>query len=390
MAKKLPKGITQRADGRYMGRFTYCGERYTLYNTDVKKLQKAMNDMRYELEHGMSGDMSEVSLNQWFEIWLKECKENVVKESTIYHFKTYYSNYVRDRLGKRDIHDIRMIQVKKLYNSMKDKGYKTNTIKKVNNILHNMFAYAVRNDLISRNPCDGVVIPKTEEKERRVLTREEQEEFLGFVKQDTHYSRYYTLFATGFGTGLRIGELLALAWEDIDYENMVIHVRKTMVYLPDEQGMQFKLQTPKTKKSVRDVPLLGSVGKVLKRHYTAQKRQMLKMGSKWKPIQKDGFENLIFTTEFGTPYDRNMINRTMHQIVEKMNQNRKEPLEYFTPHTMRHSFATRCFENGIPAKVVQEVLGHASINMTMDLYTHVIDETKQKEMEKLNYIFKEA
>lgn len=390
MAKKLPKGITKRADGRYMGRFTYCGERYTLYNTDLKKLEKAMNDMRYELEHGIAGDMSEVSLNKWFEVWLKECKENVVKESTINHFKTYYDCYIRKQLGGMDIHDIRMIQVQKLYNSMKNKGYKENTIKKVNNILHNMFSYAVRNDLISKNPCEGVVIPKTGEKERRVLTSEEQNDFLEFVKKDSHYSRYSALFITGFGTGARIGELLALTWDDIDYANKVIHIRRTMVYLPGENGMCFKLQTPKTKKSLRDIPLLDNVAKVLRRHSIEQKKQMMKLGNKWQPIDKEGFRNLVFTTEFGTPFDRNMINRTIHQIVEKMNEGRKEPLEAFTPHTMRHSFATRCFENGVPAKVVQEVLGHTSLNMTMDLYTHVIDETKQKEMEKLNYMFKEA
>ena len=102
------------------------------------------------------------------------------------------------------------------------------------------------------------------------------------------------------------------------------------------------------------------------------------------------FGNLVFTTEFGKPFDRNMINRTIHQIIVKMNKTREQEMEDFSPHTMRHSLATRCFENGVPPKVVQEVLGHTSLNMTMDLYTHVIDQTKQEEMKKIEYMFKQA
>lgn len=392
MAKNLPKGITKRPDGRYMGRFTYCGERYTLYNKDLKKLEKQINDMRYELEHGIVGDMSKITVKKWFEVWLKESKESVVKESTMEHFKTFYFCYIDKELGKRDIHNVRLIHVQRLYNDMARNGYKENTIKKVNNILHNMFQYAVRNELISKNPCTGILIPKTEKKERRTLTQQEQNDFLKFVREDNHYRIYNALFVTGFGTGARIGELLALSWDDIDYVNKVIHIRKTLVYLPEGEGntMRFKIQTPKTSKSERDIPLLANVESVLKSHRLEQKKHILYMGDKWQPLEEREFKNLVFTTEFGRPLDRNMINRTIHQIVAKMNKSREQPLEDFTPHTMRHSFATRCFENGIPAKVVQEVLGHTSLNMTMDLYTHVVDETKQEEMRKMDYMFKQA
>lgn len=242
MNKKLPKGVVKRSDGRYMGRFTYCGERYTLYNTDVKKLLKEMNDMRYEMEHGISGDASEISVNSWFEMWIKDYKQSVVKESTIVHFRTYYNAYIKKKLGKIDIHDIRLISIQKLYNSMAKNGYKENTIKKVNNILHNMFQYAVRNSLIIKNPCEGVMIPKTETRERRVLTDDEQKEFLEFVQYDEHYHIYGALFSTGFGTGTRIGELLALTWDDVEYEKGIIRIEKTLVYLPNSDGkMCFKV-----------------------------------------------------------------------------------------------------------------------------------------------------
>ena len=211
--------------------------------------------------------------------------------------------------------------------------------------------------------------------------------FSEFYKKDAHYSRYYALFMVGFGTGLRIGELLALTWDDIDFSNKVIHIRKTIVYLPMDGGMKFKVQTPKTRKSVRDIPLLENIEKILRRQFMGQKKKIMRMGDRWTPLEEEGFSNLIFTTEYGTPIDRNMITRTLHQIINKMNQSGIS-IEQFSPHAMRHSFATRCFERGVPAKVVQEVLGYSSLNMTMDLYTHVINDTKQNEMEKINCIFK--
>lgn len=174
---------------------------------------------------------------------------------------------------------------------------------------------------------------------------------------------------------------------DIDYSNKVIHIRKTLVYLPTDEGMKFKMQTPKTRKSVRDIPLLENIEKILRRQYIEQKKRIMMMGDRWAPLEEEGLNNLIFTTEYGTPIDRNMITRTLHQIVNKMNRSGIS-IEQFSPHAMRHSFATRCFERGIPAKVVQEVLGHSSLNMTMDLYTHVISDMKQSEMEKINCIFK--
>ena len=103
-------------------------------------------------------------------------------------------------------------------------------------------------------------------------------------------------------------------------------------------------------------------------------------------------ETSVFTTEFGRPFDRNSINRAISSIVTEMNKKREKGNEFpnFSPHCFRHTFATRCFENGIPPKVVQEYLGHTTIQMTMDLYTHVMKETKQDEIKKLDNVFKLA
>lgn len=198
--KKLPKGIIQREDGRYMGRFMYKGETYTLYEKNsVKRLQKAMNDLKYELEHGLYANASKVSVGKWFNTWMEEYKLNTVKMSTYKLYETYYNTYIKKSLEKKQIKDLRPIHIQKLYNDMAKKGMKTNTIKKVDTILRGMLRQAVKNEILLRNPCDSVEIPKTETKERRVLSLEEQQEFMQYVRMHTkwknmiHYLRLHLL-----------------------------------------------------------------------------------------------------------------------------------------------------------------------------------------------------
>lgn len=205
--KPLPKGVSPRADGRYMGRFTYAGERYTLYDDDnPKRLKKAMDDMRYELEHGLYGSCKNITLDKWFDEYIKTYKEPILKESTVNHYRLYYRLYIQPDMGKKYIKDIKGIHVQKLYNELAKRGMKSNTIKKIANILHSTLKQAVRDDLLLKNPCEAADIPKTEQKERRVLTAKEQREFIDFVSDSAKWQRYYPLFIMAFGTGMRIGD----------------------------------------------------------------------------------------------------------------------------------------------------------------------------------------
>lgn len=396
--KKLPQGITIRPDGRYMGRFTYAGERYTLYDNDnPKRLKKAMEDMRYELEHGLYGSGNKITLNKWFDEYINVYKTPVLKESTVNHYRLYYRLYIENSLGKKFIKDIKGIHIQKLYNELAAKGMKSNTIKKVANILHSALKQAVRENLIMSNPCESAVIPKTEKRERQVLTAEEQRCFLEFVKSSARWGRYYPFFVTAFGTGMRIGELLALKWTDLDFKEKNISVSKTLQYIQMEGSREcrFVVQTPKTKQSTRTIPMLDNVAASLKAHKEAQRKDIIILGDIWQKSNNKDLCNLVFTTETGNPIDRNSINRTIKSIVEKINiqeneRARKENrpaiiIPRFSAHSMRHSFATRCFEADIPPKMVQTFLGHSNLATTMDIYTHVVEENKKEEIQKIAY-----
>jgi len=228
------------------------------------------------------------------------------------------------------------------------------------------------------------------------LSADEQSTLLTYAKRDK-WLQFEPLLVTLLGTGMRIGECLGLTWDDIDLENNVISVNKTLTYLKGakEEKSKFTYQTPKTKSGTRTIPLLSEVVRALKRQKVAQARLRLFMGPDWGPL--DGFENLVFTKPKGTPYQAGDIRRFLNRIVEEINREevdraekeKREPvlMEHVHPHALRHSFATRAIENNMPPKTLQKIMGHAKLELTMDLYVHVTDQTLENDMQRLEGIF---
>lgn len=392
--KPLPKGFSLRKDGRYQGRFTFNGKRYTYYSHDLKEVEKKVADAKYELEHGIYGNAIDITLNHWFDVWLREYKLLTVKNSTILLYSLNYERYVKDTIGNYLLKDIKTIHIQRIYNEMYHHGLSLGTIQIVNSILNNLFSQAVKNDYLSKNPCIGAILPKATKKERRVFTYYEQEVFLTAISGDF----YEALYQIALCTGLRIGELSALTWDDIDFEKNTLSVNKTLLYQKDyhtgEYG--FRCQPPKSNTSNRIVPLIPDAIQILKKHQKAQYTYSIVNHEFWTPLK--GMENLVFTTRNGTPIQESYIIKRLYSVTNRMNrlemqkaQNENRipyTFETITPHTLRHSFATRAFENGLAPKTVQELLGHSNMNITMDLYTHVTYETKKLEMEKMEKVLK--
>ena len=392
--KALPKGISLRKDGRYQGRFTFNGKRYTYYSKNVKELQKKMADARYELEHGIYGNGLDITLNHWFDIWMQEYKILTVKNSTLLLYSLNYERYVKEAIGNYLLKDIKTIHIQRIYNQMYHDGLSLGTIQIVNSILNNLLSQAVKNDYLMKNPCLGAVLPKISKKERRVLTFYEQTVFLNAI----HGDFYEALYKIALCTGLRIGELSGLTWDDIDFDNNTLSVNKTLLYQRDYHSGEysFRYQTPKSGTSTRILPLIPDAVRILKKHKKEQRLYAASNCRIWQPAV--GLENLVFTTRKGTPLQEAYVIKRLASVTRKMNliealAAKKEGrnafiFENITPHTLRHSFATRAFEYGLAPKTVQELLGHSNMNITMDLYTHVTYETKKREMKKLSDMLK--
>lgn len=235
----------------------------------------------------------------------------------------------------------------------------------------------MKNRIIKDNTVAYATLPrKYVINERRVMTLEEQKIFLYYAKN----SNLYELIEVALSTGMRSGELRGLCWSDIDFKNKTLHIKHSLNYY----GNEHVLGLPKTKTSIRDIPMLDNVERILKNIKKEQSKARMKLGENWK--EREGLENLVFTTGCGGPLNRALLAKEMNRIIKRI-QNDKPEFEHISPHTFRHTFATRCIEAGMSPQVLKTILGHSKLSQTMDLYAHVLQDTKAEEMKRIANLF---
>lgn len=242
-------------------------------------------------------------------------------------------------------------------------------------ILVDMLNKALDSDLIAKNVAKQIntVITKECKKERRVLTISETEKFLSMAEGRC----YYNLFVLALETGMRVGELCALQWDDVDFDNKAIYVRHTLCYFSNEGKYVFEMHDTKTNNGKRIIPLTAKAIAALKRQ-RIQKQEIIFKGKEAPELYK----NLVFVTKNNRPSQQFLIQESISLILKNIQKENPE-FKYFSPHTFRHTFATRAIENGIQPKTLQKLLGHGTIQMTMDLYCHVTEDTLFQEMQRM-------
>ena len=262
---------------------------------------------------------------------------------------------------------------------LKEKGYQWESLNKVKILLTDMFERAVDDEFMLKNPAKRVKIPVAKpEREVKALSKDDQQVFF----QCSSGTFYDNLFRVAVSTGLRPGELFALTEDSLDFSKKEIRVEKTLLYqkLEGDTGKTFHENNPKTFSSRRTVPMNKYCEEALQRQIILHK-----MVINNSPKPKGERTNYIFCTIYGTPLCSQIYADAIARIVKEINYSRDplEAMEKFSGHCFRHTFATRCFEAGIPPKTVQTYLGHATLQMTMDLYTSVMDKKKTDDMQLL-------
>lgn len=371
--KELGKGISQRKeDGLYIARFTNrFGKRQVISDKTYNGVQKKLREAIVADDKAINVVSTNMTLDEWYEKWMDTCKKNCrnnTKETYARHYKR-----VKKALGWRKLNKLNLVVMQDAINELRTDNERKNSKK----ILVDMLEKAVASDLITKNVAKQITteITKEEKKPRRVLTVKETKIFLTEA-EDTFY---YNLFVVALETGMRIGELSGLQWEDIDYKNKVVHVRHSMTYFSNAEGKYvFELHPTKTNKGLRDIPLTSKAIAALRQQYF-MKQTLVNSGK--EPLEE--FENLVFVTKNNRPTTQFLVTECIEGVMRRIHKNNPDLVfEKITPHCFRHTFATRWLEAGVPIKTVSAMLGHSQLQLTTDLYMHVTQDSLFKGLEQ--------
>lgn len=373
--KELGIGLSQRKDGVYQARYTdRWGKRKTIYGNDIRLLRKQLAEEITDNER-FSNIKEDITLDYWFGRWMEVYKNKSVRPNTKREYTHIYQKNISPYLGDRNINTLIKSDIQLLIDTASDNGYAYERQNKIKVILRDMLQRAVEDQLVINNPVSGIKLREDKEIKAQALSAEEQNIFFDYCRN----TFYENLFNVAVNTGLRPGELFALQLSDIDLEKGHIEVNKTLVYQKylNDSKKEFHIEPPKTKQSYRKVPINSICMSYIERQF-----ELKKIISSKRPKQKN---NYLFVTKFNTPLNSQIYSDAIRAVIKQINLVRPfdDQFPVFSGHTFRHTFATRCFENGVDAKVVQSYLGHASLKMTMDLYTHVTEEKSSNDIEKI-------
>lgn len=365
--KELGEGIYQQANGTYCARFVdRFGKRKAKRSKKLQEVRQWLADATYINEHSDIEQATNMMVDAWFEYWI-DVKKKTVRPNTVRNYTERYNRNIQKIIGRKILTEVKPIHCQKIFTDMADEGYKTSTIYQTRIALFNMFEFAKENEVILNNPCKKSVksdMGKPSQK-KEALAIDVQKKFLEYAKGQSYQNQYRFILQTG----LRTGELIGLKWEDIDFTKKTVKIQRSMEYR--HSVGEWRIGEPKSKSGYRTIPLTDEAIRIL----IAQKEKNKNI----KEIQEEWSE-FIFLSRKGEPVKNSAYDTALFKICDKAKINR------FSMHVLRHTFATRCIEGGMMPKTLQKILGHSNIGITMNLYVHITEDEKQKEIDKVSCV----
>ena len=396
---KLRKGEYQRQNDLYEYKWTDAqGKRHSIYSKSLSELRRREELVEKDATEGYEYNNLNSTINDYYELW-KQIKSGI-RKSTFSSYTRPYERYVMPTYGKTKLRNVTYSSVMLFLKSLaSEKGLGISTIKKVNITLGMVLEVAVKDGVLKANPCRGAITEMSRELDKdikhvKALTVPEQKLFEEFLRRPGRYNRWYPLFTVMMWTGMRVGEVIGLQWEDIDFENNEIHVNHSLVHydIGKNQGSTYTMNLPKTRTSIRVVPMLPRVKEAL---YLEKERQENFGITCVSNI--DGFTNFVFLNNNGKVYHHKKLNHQLNVITQAINEDIQENgneygVEVFPHihnHMLRHTFATRMREAGADIKATSNILGHTRTSITLDIYTDASTEFKNREIGVLDKYYPE-
>jgi integrase len=384
---EIGKNLRQRPDGRYEARAKIKGVDINLYNTSLTALKKEFKEAKDNALIGIQPTRKNITLNEWFEEWFEIYKVPYVKPTSVFPMKSKFKNTFGRIIGDKKLTDITNIDIQKVINQLQSEERASSSMRDALGRTRDCMESAKINRLILNNPCFDIKVPwENTTVERRFLSQEEQNIFLTEVESNWYKEMYYIMFLTG----MRIGEVGGLRWVDVDFKNKCININQSLSCQYEAGVKTLRITDPKTHNSKRKIPFMGEAEEMFlsqKKKYDRLKKQL---GKRWRG--KGEFDNLVFCTTMGSPVLRYHAEKDINNIVNAINLNEnfnsvkegREPaiFEHMYPHAIRHTFCSRCFQRNMNPKVVQGLMGHQHYSTTIEIYTHVMEEQINDEINK--------
>ena len=405
----LRLGETQMKDGTYRYRWIDENGSWKISRADsLKELRNEIMRIHKYLDHGIPTEAMALTLDQLYQMWLKE-KKCLLRARTLQRYTGMYEHSISRELGNSRVISLRKADVRRYCERLvREKGLKESTVRNYYRLLYQILEFGVRDGYLAENPakkafrgnmCHGM---KQNRKERKSLTAEEQRMIMSAVSRYNDLKRWRPVIQFMLFTGMRIGEIEALRWEDVDFEKEMIRVHHTMgrklivkenEYPERADGAEGRreilninryrkcLSLPKTASSERQIPMTRQVREALEEE---GRRQRIRKTICRERI--DGYRDFVFLTDEGKLLTDSLMNEMIRQICARVRKDWPEAfegMEKVTCHTFRHTFATRMCEAGVQMKVIQDVMGHADIGMTMDVYAEATVEHMYREIRRI-------
>ena len=367
---RLPAGIRKRPSGGYEYRFTYKGVRYSVGGATVNDCKAKAKEKQDLLDMGIYQTNDKITLNKYFDEWIKQ-KEMTVKGSTILVYKIVFRRNISPTLGKHKIKTLERRQIVSMLNQVaKNRGVEAANFAR--RVIVSILNAAIHDDIVIRNVAAGAPVLKTTKKParetiHRELTDQELKIFFALIKNSIFYNACRFMLYTG----ARVGECCGLQWRDIDRKKGLIHIRKTVTR--NSEGKWVLGETTKTRTSKRDIPINKAVQEVLEEQWDLYRNTHDVLA----------LNDLVFPGERGQVVYSNVFDNCIRYALGKKEAVNIAP---FSVHAFRDTFASRAIRAGVPPNTLKEILGHASLSMTMDLYAHVSQQDKIESMERMQAI----